>query len=161
MSLDLFQPPNNLSVNNLRIPDPGKSTHQLTHLSSLKITFALLGSHPALGTRRGQQATKREGCRWCGKKPKQRRGYPEPIQARVGRTEAAAGTGGLGAWDMAQGARMQAGGRCLPLQPPFWGHFPAAASQPPRSKQSQRCRCRHCTRLGNGGRLYLSMLSSH
>ena len=196
----MFQSPSNLSVSDLRIPDSGKSTHQLTHVSLPQITFAFWGQPPCPADPRGlagKQSTtpfprscltaplstleaalharmpredstsilKREVCRWCGIKSK-KEGCPEPNQTQGGEDrEAAAGTGGLGVGggelDAAQGARKRAGGRCMLLQPSSWGHFPAAAFQPLRSKQSQRCRCRHCTRLGNRGRLYLSMLSSH
>lgn len=112
----------------------------------------------------------------CHKHPQQRavqvvwdktrieEGWPEPKQGQ-GRKDREAATGqpafGGRSWDIVQGARLSAGGRCVLLQPRSWGHFPDAASQPLWSKQSQRCRCRHCTRLGNRGRLYLSMLSSH
>ena len=181
----MFQPPSNLSISDLRIPDSGKSTHQLTHLSLPQITFVFGGQPPCPADPRGlagKQSTT-PFPRSCLTAPlptleaalharmpredKIQKGGVPRAQPRPG-WEGQRGSrrdrwpgGGVGVQDEAQGTRKRAGGRCMLLQPSSWGHFPAAASQPLRSKQSQRCRCRHCTRLGNRGRLYLSMLSSH
>ena len=49
----MFQPPSNLSISDLRIPDSGKSTHQLTHLSLPQITFVFGGQPPCPADPRG------------------------------------------------------------------------------------------------------------
>lgn len=119
--------------------------------------FFFLGRHPVLQThgawrkqstklcvpecpRRIPLASSREVCRWCGIKSK-KEGCPEPNQSQGRKDrEAAAGTGGLGVgwrggscggwecWDAVQGARKQAGGRCMLLQASSRGHFPAYCS---------------------------------